>query len=289
MIDVLTLNYNDSQTTICFTKQILQYDCISNVLIVDNNSTDDSIEKITREFTNELRVTIIKTNHNGGYGSGNNIGIRYLSEVFHSEYILLCNPDVVVSKDTVAYMENFMRNNNYSIAAPFMCDKNGKRQYNSAFRIPSCMQYLFSFEMLYSKIRHPNFYNDLCLTTQNVIDVDGVSGSMFIMNTADMLKYGMFDEKIFLYAEEIVLSIKFKKAGKKVALLADHSFIHNHSVSISKTYKSHIKKHCICLKSQLYVIDQYYKASVIKRVLARIFAGISLVEHTVYSFLKNKG
>lgn len=288
MIDVLTLNYNDSKTTVAFTGQMLQYDCISNILIVDNNSNDNSIDEITREYGNESRVTIIKNEHNGGYGSGNNLGIRYLSENFNSEYILLSNPDVVIDEETIVYLEEFIKTNNYSIVAPFMCDKNGKRQYNSAFRIPSCIQYIFSFEMLYSKFCHPCFYKGLCSTTNDVLEVDGVSGSLFVMSATDMIKYGMFDENIFLYAEEIALSFKMKKANKKIALLPKVFFIHNHSVSINKTYKTEVKKQKICLKSQLYIVKRYYNASMAKRLLSWFFAGISIVEHAIYGFLKER-
>ena len=287
MIDVLTLNYNDSDTTISFVKQILGYESISNILIVDNHSTDHSIERLHEAFEDSAKVIVIQAEYNGGYGSGNNIGIRYLSN-HHSDYILLCNPDVCVSEKTVLYMEKFMEQHDYSIAAPFMCDKNGRRQYNSAFKIPTCLQYILSFEMLYSKLFHPCFYKDLCLTKEHVIDVDGVSGSLFIMRTKDMVADGMFDENIFLYAEEMVLSIKMKKANRRIALLADHSFIHNHSVSISKTFKSEVKKQKICLKSQLYVVKQYYRASGVIRLMAYLLAGISIIEHRIYNFLKLK-
>ena len=68
---------------------------------------------------------------------------------------------------------------------------------------------------------------------------------MFMMNAKEMLKHGMYDENIFLYCEEISLAIKLKKAGKKTALLPRQYFIHNHSVSISKSYGTEIKRHIL--------------------------------------------
>lgn len=119
-------------------------------------------------------------------------------------------------------------------------------------------------------------------------DVDGVSGSMFMMNAKEMLKHGMYDENIFLYCEEISLAIKLKKAGKKTALLPRQYFIHNHSVSISKSYGTEIKRHRLLVNSKLYVIKQWYNASIVTYVLALIMSRISLVEIGLWSLVHKR-
>ncbi len=59
--------------------------------------------------------------------------------------------------------------------------------------------------------------------TENVVykDVDGVSGSMFMMNAKEMLKHGMYDENIFLYCEEISLAIVEKGKEKNCSFYQD--------------------------------------------------------------------
>jgi len=136
MIDILVLNYNDSSTTISFANSVKDFSNIGHILIVDNNSTDNSVEKI-KEITSE-KVLLIQCEQNGGYGSGNNFGIKYLYKNFRSEFILLSNPDVIVAKEVLVKLEEFLRTHlDYVIASSFMCNPKGVHQCNTAFRIPS--------------------------------------------------------------------------------------------------------------------------------------------------------
>ena len=220
MIDVLVLNYNDAMTTLNYVNKIKTYKNVRHILVVDNFSTDNSVQLLS-DIISE-KVEVIVSNKNGGYCAGNNYGIKYLIDKYNSDYILLSNPDVIVEDETINKLEEFLRNNqDYVIAAPFMLDKYRNRQINTAFRIPNLWDYILSFDLVWSKWLSKYFYKDIL--TENVVykDVDGVSGSMFMMNAKEMLKHGMYDENIFLYCEEISLAIKLKKAGKKTALYQD--------------------------------------------------------------------
>ena len=203
---------------------------------------------------------------------------------YDSEYILLSNPDVIVEENTIGELERFLKTNqNYVIAAPFMLNSDGERQLNTAFRITTELDYILSFEIIWSKYISKTFYKNILSERGNFKQVDGVSGSLLMMDTHKMLKYGMYDENIFLYCEELSLAIKLKKIGMKTALLPEQSFIHNHSVSISKTYHSELKKHKLLVKSKLYVIKYYYKASPVMYVFAWIMSRLSLTEIFVWS------
>ena len=207
----------------------------------------------------------------------------------NSEYILLSNPDVIVESNTLEKLENFLRDNlDFVIAAPFMLNANRKKQINTAFRIPGLIDYIFSFELVWSKWISKNFYKDIFNEKEEIKEVDGVSGSLFLMDASKMLKYGMYDENIFLYCEEISLAFKLKNSGLKTALLPQETFIHNHSVSISKTYSSEIKKHELLVKSKLYVIKKYYNAPQVLYCLALIMSKISLIEIWLWALIKKK-
>lgn len=287
MIDVLVLNYNDAMTTLNYVNKIKTYKNVRHILVVDNFSTDNSVQLLS-DIISE-KVEVIVSNKNGGYGAGNNYGIKYLIDKYNSDYILLSNPDVIVEDETINKLEEFLRNNqDYVIAAPFMLDKYRNRQINTAFRIPNLWDYILSFDLVWSKWLSKYFYKDIL--TENVVykDVDGVSGSMFMMNAKEMLKHGMYDENIFLYCEEISLAIKLKKEGKKTALLPRQYFIHNHSVSISKSYGTEIKRHRLLVNSKLYVIKQWYNASIVTYVLALIMSRISLVEIGLWSLVHKR-
>lgn len=283
-MDVVVLNYNDAETTIKFVESIHFFSCIGKILVVDNCSVDDSLDRISKIVTDKIVLT--KTDYNGGYGYGNNFGIRYLCENYKSEYILLSNPDVVVQEDDLIELEKFLKNNrDYSIAAPFMRNAKGQKVDYTAFRLPTKKEYIMSINWLLKYFTH-NRYKGLVCETKTVKDVDVVAGSLFLMNATDMLKYGMFDERVFLYCEEVVLGLKLKAKERKVALLTNLSFIHNHSVSINKTYSSVVAKQKIYMKSKLYVIKEYYKANLIERFIAFCLAKLSLIDVVVVPYIE---
>ena len=285
MIDILVLNYNDAFTTTCFVNSVKDYSCVRKILVVDNHSEDDSLKCLKKIETD--KVIVVDSGKNGGYGAGNNFGIRYLSERFHSEYILLSNPDVIVEENVVAELEKFLRNNSeYAIAAPFMLDSNGQKQGNTAFRIPSKWEYINSINFLFRKFNDSFYYKNIVSESLKIKDVGSVSGSMFLMRVKDMLKYGMYDENIFLYCEEIVLGLKMQYASRKIALLIDHTFVHNHSVSISKKYKSLMAKQRLFMNSKLYVIRHYYHANVFERFFAFFLSKLSIVEIYLIGLLR---
>ena len=285
MVDVLVLNYNDWKTTKNFIKRIKNYDNIDHIVVVDNKSTDDSFERLKNISSDKIIVT--QSDRNGGYGYGNNWGIRYLKKYYNSTYILLSNPDVIVDESVISSMVNFLTDHkDYAIVAPFMLDSNNRKQFNTAFRVPEIKEYMLSLGVLYSKFVKPFYYKGLKNETSGFKQVGSVSGSMFAMRTDSMIQYGMYDENIFLYCEEVVLGIKMKQAGQKIGLLLDKSFIHNHSVSINKSYKSQVAKRRLLNKSKLYVISHYYKCTHFQLVLAHLLDKISVAETWCLSIMK---
>ncbi len=286
-MDVLVLNYNDAQTTGDFLSMMRRYACVQTILIVDNCSTDDSFARL--QALADDRITVIKTDRNGGYGYGNNFGIRYLQQHGRSDYILLANPDTVISEAALVETEAFLATHpDFALAAPFMCDAKGKRQINAAFRVGSRARFLLSISCLTTRLSGGWFYPDLLQQQEGEREVEALSGSLFMMRRADMLTYGMFDENLFLYCEETVLGLKMRRAGKKLALLTGVEFIHNHSVSISKTYKSIRKRNRILQKSRSYVLRNYYGAGAPSLLLARLLGALNTLEEALSTRLKGK-
>lgn len=287
MIDFLILNYNDAETTKSLVKLIENYKSIRKIVLVDNCSKDDSFS-VLEECANE-KVDVIVTDKNGGYGYGNNYGIKYLAENYNSKFVLLANPDIVVSEAVICKLEEFLINNSeYALVAPFMLNSNGERQLNTGWRIPSTMQYVLSCGILYSHYKKPSLYKDILISNDFVKDVDAISGSLFLLNVDKFIESGMYDENIFLYCEETVLGIKLKNAGYKSAILLQEKYIHNHSVSISKTYKTAIKRRKLMLDSKLYVLKTYYKANPLLCFIGYIISKISILEMMLLSLFKKR-
>lgn len=286
MIDILVLNYNDACTTIGFVESVKDFSSVCHILIVDNHSTDDSFKKL-KELESD-KVIVVDSGKNGGYGAGNNFGIQYLRVNFNSEHVLICNPDVVVSEVVLLRLSDFLSNNDeYAVVAPRMEILNNCNSY-SAFKNVTCFSFLMSVELFFSKFFSPMYLNVQKLIPYEKVDVFSVAGSLFMVNLHKFPEDTIYDEKIFLYFEEFVLGKECEKYNYKVALLPQISFLHNHSVSISKTYKNVLKKQMVYLRSYRYIVKKYFGRFGVAPCLSYIFSFISLIEIFVWSLFKGK-
>lgn len=98
----VVLNYNDSKNTEELAELLSRYSVVSRVVIVDNCSTDDSLDRLG--VIENPKITLIQSKSNSGYGVGNNIGVRYLAAECRCEYALIINPDVRVSEHCLSGM-----------------------------------------------------------------------------------------------------------------------------------------------------------------------------------------
>ena len=91
------LNYNDSGTTVEQVRRICGYPSLDDIVVVDNASGEDSWEELKTSVEHMENVHLSRAERNGGYGAGNNIGVRYSLEKLGARYVLIANPDTVFS------------------------------------------------------------------------------------------------------------------------------------------------------------------------------------------------
>ncbi|MTV75018.1 hypothetical protein GM540_13810, partial [Streptococcus pneumoniae] len=77
----------------------------------------------------------------------------------------------------------------------------------------------------------------MSMIKSSIIDVDLVKGSFFAVRLSDFHDVGYFDESVFLFCEERILAKKLQKANKKIGILPEAKYYHNHSTSINEKYK----------------------------------------------------
>lgn len=89
-LSCVILNYNDAETTEKLVKQIADYNVLHQIIVVDNASTDDSLERLKKlEADQPGRLHVLSADHNGGYGSGNNLGVRYAAGQGGATHVLI--------------------------------------------------------------------------------------------------------------------------------------------------------------------------------------------------------
>lgn len=279
LIGVVILNYNDAITTVKLVDSIYKYSSISNVVIVDNNSSDNSMQVLRGKYAKIPKIDLIESQINGGYGAGNNLGINYLYEKYGIRYQIICNPDVSFDESTVKILHKSITSlDRAAVVAPLMIDREGKINKKCVWSIPSVWQYSTFQLRLLSRFSKSFYYTDDTFNMLNPWKVGCVAGSMFMLDVECFETSKLYDENIFLYCEETVLGIKTRNMGCLTYLIPECQFLHLHSVSISKSFPKEIERYRLMWKSRLYVLKTYMGASSFSMIIARASMGLFFAE-----------
>ena len=149
---IVILNYNDYENTIKMLEQIMDYKCLSKIVVVDNCSTDESLEKI-RLFESK-KIVVLESSQNKGYAYGNNLGLKYLEKETNCELAIISNPDVVVSESVIeALIRDMKKDETISFLGPKVLEyghiSKGWKLPSFASELVSTMNYFnrFSFKL----------------------------------------------------------------------------------------------------------------------------------------------
>ncbi len=177
----------------------------SEVIVVDNNSEDESCTMIKEHFP---KVILIENKINNGFGKANNQGVTLAK----GEYICFLNPDTIVPpKVFVEIIDKAERLPNAGLLGPRLINGVGDYLHESKRNIPSpltSLRRLFGIKLGHVK----NYYADHVPST-NIGDVDILVGAFMLVKKEKYLFVGAFDENYFMYGEDIDLSYRFKKMG----------------------------------------------------------------------------
>ena len=284
-ISLITLNYNNVQATINFVKRVANYEIIDHIVVVDNKSTDDSLERLVK--IKNKKISVISSGKNGGYGFGNNYGLNYVNNKFKSKYIIISNPDVYFSENVVLKLYDLLnKSSELLIASAVMTDQNGVKQSNTAWRLLPCFTYILNEGALLHRVFKFNNYRNLFMDNRSSVKfVDCLAGSFFMIKQNDIFSNGIYDENMFLYCEEDYLGMKIRNYGYKAALILDEVFIHKHGDTINKIYSVKIEQDKMIFKNELYLMKKYMEASRKMILFAKCFFSICLFERYIYRIL----
>lgn len=278
-ICLIVLNYNDYITTIDFIENTKMIKLIDKIIVVDNKSTDNSLEILKRYRCD--KIDVICTNKNQGYASGNNYGFFYALNKYNPQYIIIANPDVDFKESAVEKMQNCIENiSNCGVVACKMKCLSGIN-LPIASKIPSFKDCLLENLIILSKIIGKKFEYDKGKSEDGVIKVEVLPGSLFMINANVFSEIGGFDENTFLYYEENILAFKLKKNGYDNYLIVDEEYIHKHSVSINKSINSIKKRLKIAFSSRYYFCEKYLKCNWIQLIFLKISFIIGLYDYLI--------
>jgi len=183
----------------------------SKVFVIDNSPTNI----LASSVKNYSFTTYIFNNKNLGYGSAHNIAIGK-SISTNTKYHIVLNPDIEIDCKVIEQLVHFMDNNlDVGLCMPNIVYPDMKRQhlckllptpFNLVFRR------FFPFKSLISK--YDNLFKLQDADYNNVFEVPSLSGCFMFLRTSILAKTGGFDERFFMYCEDIDLCRKTLKYSK---------------------------------------------------------------------------
>lgn len=272
------LNYNDANTVIKMVDSIKKYNLLDYILIVDNGSTDSSYSTLKEKYRSNIKVKVISSGENGGYGYGNNYGINYAYNILHSKYVIVSNPDVFFSEKLIMKLKAVLKHKKIALASGTQ-KVNGKIVEHRAWKVPTPFQWAF-YDLKLGRILGigKKFYYPASYYNGSISQVECVVGAMFMIDAEKFLNVGGYDEEMFLFCEETTIGQKLKKAGYKSMLLNNEYYDHLHSVSINKSIPSAINRLKILHESELIFDRKYQKSSFLQlKIISYIFK-LSILE-----------
>ena len=195
----------------------------SEIIVVDNLSSDDSCNMIKSRFPN---IKLIENDSNLGFPKGNNIGVASAN----GDYICILNPDTVVAEDTFEKILAFAEKQvNLGIVGCKLIDGSGNFLPESKRGIPTpfvALTKIFGLYKLFPNCKLFNRYYAQHLSENKTGNVAILVGAFMIMKRDLYNEIGGFDENCFMYSDDIDLSYMALKSGKSNFYFHETSVIH---------------------------------------------------------------
>lgn len=223
LVYIILVNYNGYEDTIECVKSLEKVTYRSyKIIIVDNDSNDDSIDNFNRKLDDCI---IISSKENLGFAGGNNLGIKYaLSN--NADYILLLNNDTIVESE---FLNNLVKlvEDDQSIGIV-----GGKIYY---YDNPTIIWYAGGKLNSYTgKTKHIGINEMDRGQYDSIYETDYVTGCMMLVSRQAIEKAGLMDENYFLYYEETDWNIRIKNNGFKIMYTPYARIYHKISASTKK-------------------------------------------------------
>ena len=271
-LSVIILNYNVRyflELCVLSVQNAIQ-NLDAEIIVIDNNSQDDSCEMMKKRFPN---VKLIENKENSGFPKGNNIGVA----LAQGDYICILNPDTVVAEDTFTKVLAFAKEQkDLGIVGVKLIDGTGNFLPECKRGTPTPLVAFTKITGLY-KIFPKTFgkYYAQHLSENETGKVDILVGAFMLMKRELYTEIGGFDENCFMYSDDIDLSYMALQKGKSNYYFHETTVIHYKGESTVKdgTYMKRFRE----------AMNFFYKKHFKVSLLFSVFMEMGIV---FFSFVK---
>ena len=213
-VSIIIVNYRTPDLTIRCVESIVQTTRVTyEIIVVDNDSQDDSVEQIRHAHPT---VQIIENTENEGFGRANNLGAAHAK----GTYLLLINSDVILQENCIDHcLELLKQEPQTGVLGCKLVNDDGSDQNSQYFDVASL-----------KSIWRTNVLIDKFFTFKRG-ELEAVMGAFFFIPRDLFRELGGFDPDFFMYAEELELCKRVRARGFTVKFIEDVIAIHKHGAS----------------------------------------------------------
>ncbi len=224
--DVVIVNYNAGE---------LLLDCVTSVfaagatraIVVDNNSTDGSLEQL-EQYVRDESILVIRNGKNLGFAAACNIGAKNSS----TRHVLFLNPDSVLAADALTKMTAVLDTaDDVGMVGGFLCNPDGSEQPGGRRVFPTPKRaFMRAFGLSRLAKFFPEMFSDFLLHKEPLpiepVRVEAISGACMLVSRQAMEDVGLWDSGYFLHCEDLDWCMRFKQKGWKVMFVPDAKVTH---------------------------------------------------------------
>lgn len=274
-ISIIIVNWNTKDLlTDCINSIFAQKLIFSYELIVVDNGSEDGSQLLIRQSYPTVKLIENKTNL--GFGKANNIGIA----VAKGRYLCLVNSDVRLIDGCLQELTEYMDihplvgMSGPKIYYPDMRVQDSCRKFPSLWRT-FCSE--FKLDTIFLKSSFFSGEHMFYFSHEVEIKPDYLVGCLLMLRKETLDKVGAFDERFFIYAEEVDLAVRIRDAGWEVVFLPQAKAIHNHAGSSSKDplrfllayqksilqyWRKHHSKFAVFVHSGIFIIKYFLQIAI---------------------------
>lgn len=224
-LSIILINYKTPKQLLeCIESIYATTKGIDDIIVVDNNSQDESISQIRKKYP---EIRIVASRLNGGFAMAANWGIN----LARNDTVLLLNPDIIVKEDAIEVLyKKLYSNPDIAIVAPKLLNLDGSLQFSCSkfhklltpvYRRTSLGKTSFGRKEV-ERFEMKNWdHNVEC-------DIDWAIGAALMMKRKYVEKIGLMDSRYFLYFEDVDLCRRVWEAGFRVVYVPKAVMLHEH-------------------------------------------------------------
>ena len=225
--------------------------CTLETIVVDNCSNDGKIIEFKENFSS---VKFFENTGNNGFSNGCNYGASKAS----GTYLFFLNPDTELNQNALEKLwQSAKENPNFGVVTCNQYNESGKK-YNQIRFFPSLLTLFGSFRIVYKIINKKKINRHFC-TENKILHPDWTTGAVIFMSDYWFKKCNGWNEKYWLYFEDVDICRRIKNCGGTIALLTDCSILHKHGGASRINIKTKALTKTEVLISQHVYFSENYK------------------------------